>query len=64
MSNDAPRLDTDLVIIRALERGITLADFEILTIGMILDIIIEWNNANTNDENTVREPTQADFDNF
>jgi hypothetical protein len=38
-----------------------------MTIGMIFDFIIEWNNQqylSTEPENNVREATQADMDNF
>jgi len=57
-------LTTDILIVRALERGITLADFEVLTIGMIMDLIITFNNDNYEDttEENVRMATQADFD--
>lgn len=48
---------------RSLERGLSLYDFENLTIGMILDILITYNNDLIEDDG-VREATQADFDNF
>jgi len=49
--------------VRALERGISLYDFENLTIGMIMDILITYNNENIEDDG-IREASQADFDNF
>jgi len=54
-----------LLIIRALERGITLSDFDNLTIGMIMDILITFNNENiSEDEEDIREATQQDFDSY
>jgi len=49
-----------------LERGLTLYDFEILTFGMIIDFIIEYNNRNDSDgdEEQIIEATQAHFDVF
>jgi len=52
-------------MLRALERGLTLRDFEDLTLGMILDYVITYNNEHLDDnekEDTVRMATQADFD--
>ena len=52
-------------MLRALERGLTLRDFEVLTFGMILDFIITYNNEHLDDDETedsVRIATQADFD--
>lgn len=54
-------------MLRALERGLTLRDFEDLTPGMILDFIITYNNERLDDdekEDNVRIATQADFDDF
>lgn len=53
-------------MVRALERGLSLSDFEVMTIGMIIDYIITYNNLNINEDekNEVREATQADFDAF
>lgn len=55
-----------MLMVRALERGLTLRDFEDLTVGMIIDYIITYNNLNVNEdeEDEVREATQADFDAF
>jgi hypothetical protein len=52
-------------MLRAIERGLTLRDFEYLTLGMILDFIITYNNERLKDdekEDSVRMATQADFD--
>lgn len=54
-------------MLAALERGLTLSDFENLTLGMILDYIITYNNERLMDDekdDTVRMATQADFDAF
>lgn len=52
-------------MVRALERGLTVQDFETMTIGMIMDYIITYNNLNDEENNdNIAEATQADFDNF
>lgn len=53
-------------MVRAIERGLSLKDFEILTIGMILDYIIEFDNLQPQDDepNSTKEATQRDFDAF
>jgi len=55
-------------MLRALERGLTLRDFEDMTLGMILDFIITYNNekldSESGEEDDVRMATQADFDQF
>ena len=54
-------------MLRALERGLTLRDFEYLTLGMILGYVVTYNNEHLDDnekEDTVRTATQADFDRF
>jgi hypothetical protein len=54
-------------MLRALERGLTLRDFEHLTLGMILGYVVTYNNEHLDDnekEDTVRQATQADFDRF
>ena len=60
-------MTTELVMLRALERGLTLRDFEHLTLGMIIGFITTYNNEHLDDnekEDTVRTATQADFDRF
>lgn len=52
-------------MLRAIERGLSLRDFEELTVGMILDLIITFNNENLKDEDMedeVRIANQSDFD--
>lgn len=54
-------------MVRALERGLTLSDFEIMTVGMIVGYITTYNNLNLSDEekeDEVRMATQGDFDKF
>ena len=54
-------------MLRALERGLTLRDFEYLTLGMILGYIVTYNNEHLDDdekEDSIRMATQADFDAF
>jgi hypothetical protein len=54
-------------MIRAIERGLTLCDFNEMTPGMILGYIIAFNNERLKEderEDTVREASQADFDRF
>ena len=53
----------------ALERGLSLRDFEDLTPGMLLDYVITYNNERLSDADgdtreTVRQATQVDFDRF
>ena len=58
-------LTTELLMLRALERGLSLNDFENLTVGMILDYIIEYNNEHLEDderEDTIKQAGQYDFD--
>lgn len=60
-------MTTELVMLRAIERGLTLRDFEHLTLGMILGYVVTYNNEHLDDnekEDTVRTATQADFDRF
>jgi len=54
-------------MMRALERGLCLADFEIMTVGMIMGYIITCNNEHLDDdekEDSVRIAGQADYDAF
>ena len=54
-------------MLRALERGLTLRDFEHLTLGMIIGFITTYNNEQLGDdkkEADARPATQADFDSF
>ncbi len=54
-------------MVRALERGLTLSDFENLTVGMIVGYLTTYNNLNLSEEekqDEVRMATQADYDAF
>lgn len=54
-------------MLRALERGLCLADFEVLTIGMIMGYIVAYNNERLGEdeiEDNVRQATQRDMDAF
>lgn len=52
-------------MVRALERGLTVADFEILTFGMLIDYIVTYNNviSSTNEE-PMQSAAQSDFNAF
>ena len=60
-------LTTEVLMVRALERGLTLSDFQEMTVGMIIDYITTYNNLNLSEEekeDEVRMATQADYDAF
>ena len=59
-------MTTPLFLLRCLEIGLSMADLNLLTIGMILDIWTEKGNDGVKygAGNTVREAEQADFDKF
>lgn len=52
-------------MVRAIERGLSLSDFQEMTVGMIVGYITTYNDLNSNDEEEiVIEATQNDFDSF
>lgn len=53
-------------MVRALERGLTLADFEMMTLGMITGYIVTYNDCMHPEKEieTEREATQEDYDRF
>jgi len=54
-------------MVRAIERGINLCDFENLTIGMIINFISTYNDMQNNQntqEKEMKEATQSDYDAF
>jgi len=54
-------------MLRAIERGLTIRDFEDLTVGMIVGFITTYNNEQSSsgdDEQDVRTATQSDFNSF
>jgi hypothetical protein len=54
-------MTTALFLLRAAQLGIPIRDLELLTIGMVTDMLIEAGN---DDCEYDRFPTQADFDGF
>lgn len=53
---------------RAIERGLSTADFENMTVGMIIDYLVTCQNEDLESKNQKNEPvkmaTQADIDSF
>lgn len=48
----------------AISRGLSLSDFNDLTIGQIVDYCITYNESDQNQEEKVIKATQEDYDNF
>ena len=58
-------MTTEILMLRALERGLSLSDFDYMTVGMIIDFIVTYNNERIEDqEEKSRQATQDDFDRF
>lgn len=59
-------MSTEMLVVASTSRGITLADWDILTIGMIIDIIIEHDNLSVDpdDDSVIRHATQDDMNRF
>lgn len=63
-------MTTETLILMAIKRGLLLSDFEMMTVGMITDFLIECINDQDNENNgydseeTTREATQFDIDRF
>lgn len=60
-------MTTETIMVGALKRGISLKDFNDMTVGMIVGYITEWNNLNLSDEDKeeeIKEASQSDFDSF
>ena len=54
-----------MITLSALERGLTMTDIRRMTLGQIVDFVIEYNNRNEKDNRPKRvEATQADIDAF
>jgi hypothetical protein len=52
-------------MVGAIKRGLTLKDFECLTIGMIIDYCSEYNDwENQSKEHNIKKATQEDFNKF
>ena len=60
-------MTTELIMLRAIERGLSLRDFEDLTIGMIIGYITTYNNEQLDEDDkqdAVRVAGQSDFNKF
>jgi len=58
-------MTTETLILMAIKRGLLLSDFELMTVGMITDFLIECvNDQEDADEDAAREATQFDIDRF
>lgn len=58
-----------MIMAAALQRGLSLNDFNDMSIGALVDYVITYNNAYTTNEDgkskgIVRKATQEDIDNF
>lgn len=51
-------------MLQCVKLGLSMQDLESLTVGMIYDMFITWNNAKAEEETEEREATQADIDSF
>ena len=52
-----------MFLVGAIKRGLTIKDFEEMTIGMMLDYFQEYDGiSDPKDEDTVRSASQEDFD--
>ena len=51
-------------MVAALTRGLTLSDFEVLTVGMIIGFITKFNNMHDDNTDKTREANQSDFNSF
>ena len=56
-------MTTGLFLLRCAELGLTMADLDLLTVGMVFDMLIERGNDDCADAYAVRA-NQADFDAF
>ena len=56
-------MTTALFLLRCTQMGLSMADLDVLTIGLVLDMITERSNDEHMDE-YARTATQADFDMF
>ena len=54
-------VNTALYLLRAIELGLSAADLELITVGMVYDMLTEKSYDETG---YVREATQKDFDGF
>lgn len=54
-------MNASLLILRSLEAGLSVADLEYLSVGMVYDIMTE---KSYDDNGYIRHATQKDFDRF
>ncbi|OMF70513.1 hypothetical protein BK142_23860 [Paenibacillus glucanolyticus] len=58
-------MSLELLMTSAIKRGLLLSDFEDMTIGMILDYIMFYDDQHsTSKQDEVRDATQADINAF
>lgn len=58
-------VDTELIMAGALSRGLNLRDFELMSLGQVVDYCITYNEINKpQEEDHVKIATQEDFDLF
>lgn len=53
-----------MMMVYAIQRGLRLADFDEMSIGMILDYIAQHDRLHTTKEEEKREAGQTDFNGF
>ena len=56
-------MTTESLMIHAIKRGLLLSDFDELSVGMILDYIIQYDKVYDFDNN-IKEAHQSDFNTF
>jgi hypothetical protein len=49
---------------RAIERGLSVADFENMSLGMVIDYLITCQNEEQKTRTDSRQATEADIDSF
>ena len=66
IDNGGRSMTTALFLLRSAQIGLTMADLETLTVGMVLDMITELDRDNTEEKGgaVVRIANQSDFDKF
>lgn len=53
-----------MLMVGAFKRGISMSAFENMTVGMLFDYVITYNNMEYGNEEDAREATQEDMDSF
>jgi hypothetical protein len=60
-------LTTEMLMLRSIERGLSIKDWDCMTVGMLIDFITTYNNENLSEEekqDDMRIAGQSDFNNF